>query len=118
MMPGQRCQCMHLQTYATTLITSHVITLMDVILTSQAVHNLETYILQKVVPQVRSGIDLYNDAGILRSTGSPRRALYCRHSRLHALRHIEILQCIAHRQVCCGPQGLMHYWATGTGRGR
>jgi Rad51 len=38
----------------------------------QAIDALDTYILHNIVPQVRSGVDLYNDAGILRSTGSPR----------------------------------------------
>ena len=38
----------------------------------QAINALDTYILHNIVPPVRSGVDLYNDAGILRSTGSPR----------------------------------------------
>lgn len=42
----------------------------------QAVHALDTYILHSIMPQVRSGVDLYNDAGILRSTGSPRHVQF------------------------------------------
>ena len=51
----------------------------------QAILALDTYILQDIVPPVRSGVDLYNDAGILRPTGSPRHVRSSNHSGVRAV---------------------------------